>query len=214
MEPINLKSLNTPKEYHYLKSDNLVICNWNDGTISKKKAYKKLMKNRKCECKTPILNSDLQYLNFGKSLVCKCLKCMWEKRSLLVLMHFSLGLSKVQPENLKLFEAISSIKFSVGGFIGSKSFAYYFLGSSKDDFIFLDPHFVQPSVSGLDFHSFQSFKVNTIKEINKFSVSTCASVGFLLHSENDRKEFWLALKKLKEVFGEEFYFDFVEESSE
>lgn len=192
-------------------STSLVFCDWRDGIIVKKKLYKKLMKGAVCTCRTRTLNADLKFLSFSEKYTAKCLECMWRKKSILVTLHFSLGLSKPQPSLIRILDAFLATKGCVGGFIGSKSFAYYLMGMTRTNYLFLDPHFVQPTVRSIDDLHVATYQVQSIKEIAKADISPCVSLGFLLHNEEERKGFWGALRKMKKEFAEDFYFDFEEE---
>lgn len=189
----------------------LVFCDWRDGIINKKKLYKKLMKWAVCPCASPTRNADLKFLSFKPRYAARCLRCMWAGRSVLVTLHFSLGLSKPQPGMLLFLDALLATPGCVGGFVGSRSFAYYLLGSTAAHYLFLDPHFVQPLVKSPADPAVASYRLHSVKEIAKSDVSPCVSLGFLLHSEPDFRDFWAALKALRAAFPEDFYFDLTEE---
>ena len=193
-----------------MKRNTLAICNWNDGTISKKKMYKKLIKNKPCFCGKPVTSAYFEFNEFGKYDKGKCRVCMWKNTSLLILIHLTLGFSSPQQENLKLLDSLLSVKYSIGGFIGSKTFAYYLIGSTTTNLLFLDPHFVQNSDFYVNEESVKTYRFDSIKEINKMNVSTSVSLGFLVHSEKEQEEFWGTLKQLKNHLGDDFYLDILE----
>lgn len=194
--------------------DSLVVCHWKDGVLSKIKLYNKLLKNFKCNCigKRP-LNADLQFLNLKVPKDKRCLKCIWTNRSLLVTLSLTLGFSEPNPEYIEIMDELLRCKQFIGGFIGSGSFAYYLIGMTTDKYVFLDPHFVQSPVSSIDDPDVSTYKVQSIKETLKRQISTCVSLGFLLHNNNDLSDFYEQLMVMKEKYNDNFYFAIQENDS-
>lgn len=191
-----------------------MICHWKDGVLSKIKLYNKLLKNTKCDCLGKRqLNADLQFLNLKVPKDKRCLNCIWTKRSLLVTLSITLGFSEPNPDYLEIMDDLLRSKQFIGGFIGSGSFAYYAVGMTADKYVFLDPHFVQPIVTSIDDPEVTSYKVQSIKETPKKRISTCVSLGFLLHKNGDLIDFYERIILMREKYKDNFYFAIQENES-
>lgn len=193
--------------------NNLVHCIFQDQLISKNQVYQSLLdRSLTCQCKTPTVNWELQFFDFGKNVKpINCNKCLWKKTSLLVIMNTCIGFNKVQKEYLEILEEFLQLKGSVGGFMGSRSFGYYLIGSTANNFLFLDPHFVQTHATDFTNQSIKTFNVPSIKEINKFDISPFISFGCLLHNETDFNAFWEQLKDIHKRYPENHLFEFSSE---
>ena len=96
-------------------------------------------------------------------------------------------------EILKLFD----IETNIGIIGGRNSRAFYFIGKCEKNLIFLDPHYVQPTISLTSIKSIgfdESYRTNNIYYMPIKEMSPSFSIGFAI---KDMKSFKQFMKKIK-----------------
>lgn len=110
-----------------------------DGAVNTDKIYKQIF-NKKSIC-TCLVKNDRK-LKFYSSKFDHCLDCDFQK-DLVVVLFYRLGLHKPEPGALKVLGELVRLPFFSGGFGGKGNQAYFILGAVDNQYIYMDPHFVQ-----------------------------------------------------------------------
>ena len=107
----------------------------------------------------------------------------WVK-SVLVIVNTRLGLKSVDPSHLKSLKTSISMPQSVGMMGGSKHRAYYFVGFQGNEFIMLDPHFVQDSLDPHGDYSLHEheFRCRDASMVPGSALDPCVSLGFFIRN--------------------------------
>lgn len=117
----------------------------------------------------------------------------WPK-ALIIVISLRLGLAQIEPEYLHTLKTCFNYPQCVGILGGKPKFALYFVGYQSDQFIFLDPHYVQDVIGNYSELKSEE-KRNTYKylgEARKISIENldpCIGIGFVLRNGNDLKQF-------------------------
>ena len=106
------------------------------------------------------------------------------------------GLDELDRDIYDEVPKIFNIKTNIG-FIGGKgSRAYYFIGYCGDNLIFLDPHYIQPTIGLNQFgisYTHETYKPGNIYFMNVKDLSPSFTIGFAV---KDMKDFKLLMKDL------------------
>lgn len=110
-----------------------------DGVVYLDKIYEQIFTgNSKCTCK----QKNNLYLRFYMEKADYCIDCDFTK-PLVIVLFYRTGLYAAEPDSLESLNELIKLRFFNGGFCGKANQAYFILGSYKDHYIYLDPHFVQ-----------------------------------------------------------------------
>lgn len=197
--------LNTSEIEIYLSADGVIFCQ----EIAKK-LYNPSLPSL-CTCAQP--QTYKFPLNFGLKFPSLCPKCDFTK-TLIIFCFLRTGLYKSEPQNLAyLKELVKNDKFS-GGMIGKGNSAYYLVGISGNNFIYLDPHFVQNSKFESFEQLFGSYDVLKMRSIREDRLNVCVGVSFKICSFREYRELIGFFDCLKERFRDSFYLSFVKNDEE
>ena len=197
--------LNTNDIVIYLSADGVIFCK----EIAKKIYNPKIPSICNCKKKT----NYKFFLNFGIKIPNLCPKCDFSK-NLIIFCFLRTGLYKSEKENLNyLNELVKYNKFS-GGVIGKGNSAYYLIGTTGKDYIYLDPHFVQKTKFDNNEDLFKSYNVLSLRSIREDKLNVCVGISFKICSFQEYKELIGFFDELKEKYKDSFYLSFVKNEDE
>jgi len=113
------------------------------------------------------------------------------------LVFISIRTGEIDDEIINEILKIFDIETNIGIIGGRNSRAFYFIGKCEKNLIFLDPHYVQPTISlesikSVGFH--ESYRTNNIYYMPINEMSPSFSIGFAI---KDMKNFKKFMKKIK-----------------
>ena len=133
--------------------------------------------------------------------------------SLLLLILSQIGLDTPSPLYLPIVDELLKSPFSLGIAGGKPASALFLVGIQGERYFYLDPHFVQETVGGLDGRGGESYFCGNVRSINKKNISPSLCFGFYLRNLGEVRYFFYWLKNLSKIHGENFFLG-LEENSE
>ncbi|CAG9317304.1 unnamed protein product [Blepharisma stoltei] len=119
------------------------------------------------------------------------------KNSVLLIFPLMLGFKKIQPEYSETIKFFLSLPQTAGAIGGKPRSALYLVGYQGNSLLFLDPHFVQPSLTGIEelSSSIDSYHCDSPKLIPINSAESSISLCFYIKDELEFNKF---LDKIEE----------------
>lgn len=117
-----------------------------------------------------------------------------------------IGLEAPGLNYLEIVGKLMKSQYSVGMVGGKPSSALYFVGLHRDNFLFLDPHYVQSSanVENIDLLLDTFFCENT-KSMKTKNISPSLGLGFYFRNPLEIKNFYYFLKELSKNNEDSFF---------
>ncbi len=158
----------------------------------------------KCVKKIPKILSKFKYYT-SHEFTGKCIDCDFNK-TLVIYCFLRTGLYQPEQVNIEYVNALIKSEYFSGGLIGKKHSAYFLLGLSGENYIYLDPHFVQTGVYGPEW--FNTFQVKNFRTINCGEINTCVGLSFTVDSFKQFASLRAYFEELKETHIDSFYISF------
>ena len=119
-----------------------------------------------------------------------------------------LGLNKINKEYFFPILEFFKCPLNVGIIGGRPNKALYFVGTQKNELIYLDPHYVQQAVKNLDELTSQhlTYHCGTPKRMSLSKVDTTLAFGFLLKDQNDFRIFCDFMIEGQHVYNDDWPF--------
>lgn len=126
-----------------------------------------------------------------------------------------IGLDSPNPKYIEIVNEILRSPYSLGMVGGKPAAALYFVGLHNDKYLYLDPHYVQPSTSSSNIDSLlETFFCPHIKSINNINISPSLALGFYFRTPWDSRIFFNMLENLSKKYEEDFFLGLERNSGE
>lgn len=136
-----------------------------------------------------------------------CWICDFNK-TLHIFCFLRIGLAYPDKENLDYLKDIVKSKFFSGGLIGKNKSALFLIGMQNNNFIYLDPHFVQESEFKNISKHLNSFNCLNFRTIEDSKINPCLGISFTVWSFDDCLQLQSFLDKMKEKHRDSYYICF------
>ncbi len=124
----------------------------------------------------------------------------------------------LETPNLLYLDIVTKLMkspYSIGMIGGKPSSALYFVGLHRDNFLFLDPHYVQNSSNIDNIESLlDSYFCDNVKTMKTKNISPSLALGFYLRNSLEVKNFYYYLKELSKINEESFFLGLEKSSGE
>jgi len=126
-----------------------------------------------------------------------------------------IGLEVPSPNYLEIVCELMKNQNSLGMIGGKPSSALYFVGLHRDNFLFLDPHYVQNSsnVHNID-DLLDTYFCENIKSMKMKNISPSLALGFYFRNSWEVKNFYCFLKDLAKTHEDSFFLGLEKSSAE
>ncbi|EAR87942.2 peptidase family C54 protein (macronuclear) [Tetrahymena thermophila SB210] len=128
--------------------------------------------------------------------------------SMIVYIVCLIGLDTPQPEYLELAKKMMDFKYSLGLIGGKPKKALYFVGRIEDEFIYLDPHYVQEFSNEKNFQSSSQLETYFCKKFQTYpskNIDSSFSLMYYLKDLEQLEEFYQFMMGLKRDYNEHFF---------
>ena len=201
------------KEINNIFFDDLEIIHFECGTIKKQEIFDILCSEIVCDCNN---SNQINKLNKDDKKNSVCQNCFNEmitkneiqienilykddkkyifKKAGIIFISFRLGLEKIHPDYIKVIPKLfTNLHHNIGFVSGKENKAFYFIGLSGDELLYVDPHLNQTSVKS-DLSDIQSYSVKDIYLLNISEISSELTIGVLINSCEDLRIFFNDIK--------------------
>lgn len=126
-----------------------------------------------------------------------------------------IGLETPSQNYLEIVYELMKSPYSLGMVGGKPSSALYFVGLHKDNFLFLDPHYVQngSNIKNID-DLLDSYFCENIQSMKSKNISPSLAMGFYFRNSLEVKDFYYFLKGLSKNYEESFFLGLEKSSAE
>ncbi|KAM3127858.1 hypothetical protein pb186bvf_020048 [Paramecium bursaria] len=123
-----------------------------------------------------------------------------------------IGLEQPNPDYLDVLDQIMELKYFQGIVGGKPKKAFYIIGRIADQYIYLDPHYVQESTTQDEIiRNPNTFKCQDIQLIPRNNIDTSMGLAFYLRNPQELEDFWIQINNLKRQH-ENFFIGLADES--
>jgi cysteine protease ATG4 len=117
-----------------------------------------------------------------------------------------LGVQQPNPEYKPMFNEIIGLKQSIGLIGGKPGKALYLIGMDGNEYIYLDPHYVQPSSNRKNMESLmRTYFCDSYRTIKYESLDPSVGLGFYIGGIGDLQDFIMDMETLRKKFGKDFF---------
>ena len=215
------------KEINKVFFDELEIIHFECGTIKKKTILDILCSEIVCKCNN---NNQINTLNNDNKKNSFCDKCLNEmisnneinaedilynkdnkiyifKKAGIIFISFRLGLETIHPDYVKVIPYLfTNLHHNIGFVSGKENKAFYFIGLSGDELLYVDPHLNQTSIKS-DLSDIKSYCVKDIYLLQISEISSELTIGVLINSCDDLRIFFEDIKWFLYQFPDFIRFD-------
>ena len=215
------------KEINKVFFDELEIIHFECGTIKKKNILDTLCSEIVCKCNN---NNQINTLNNDNKKNSFCDKCLNEmisnneinaedilynkdnkiyifKKAGIIFISFRLGLETIHPDYVKVIPYLfTNLHHNIGFVSGKENKAFYFIGLSGDELLYVDPHLNQTSIKS-DLSDIKSYYVKDIYLLEISEISSELTIGVLINSCDDLRIFFEDIKWFLYQFPDFIRFD-------
>ena len=215
------------KEINKVFFDELEIIHFECGTIKKKTILDILCSEIVCKCNN---NNQINTLNNDNKKNSFCDKCLNEmisnneinaedilynkdnkiyifKKAGIIFISFRLGLETIHPDYVKVIPYLfTNLHHNIGFVSGKENKAFYFIGLSGDELLYVDPHLNQTSIKS-DLSDIKSYYVKDIYLLEISEISSELTIGVLINSCDDLRIFFEDIKWFLYQFPDFIRFD-------
>ncbi|EGR27474.1 peptidase family c54 protein, putative [Ichthyophthirius multifiliis] len=139
------------------------------------------------------------------NLICK--KCHQSDKSLLIFISCLTNTNKIS--NKKQQEVVISLlknQFSIGMIGGVPGKAYYFLGIIDNDFIYLDPHYIQEAHQNeKTVQNIDTYFCKFINRVSQKKLESSLAFGFYIKNLQELEQFYQDIKNLEYFYKDDFF---------
>jgi len=189
--------------------NDLEIVHFECGTIKKQKILDMLCSEIVCSCNYDI-NKLYKNENEKNSVCEKCFKEMILnneiqiddilynkenkkyifKKAGIIFISFRLGLNQIHPDYIPVIPYLfTHLHHNIGFVSGKENKAFYFIGLSGNELLYIDPHLNQTSVKS-DLSDIKSYYVKDIYLLNVSEISSELTIGVLINCCEDLRIFF------------------------
>lgn len=135
-----------------------------------------------------------------------CKSCKSIKKSLFYIIMIQIGLETPGIHYLEIVKKMLKNPLSIGMIGGRPSSALYFVGVHQDEFLYLDPHYVQNATnrSNID-HLLNTYFCDNIKTMKTQNISPSLALGFYFRNPFEAKSFYYFLQEMSKTYEENFF---------
>jgi cysteine protease ATG4 len=113
-----------------------------------------------------------------------------------------LGVHRPTAEYKPMLNEVISMKQSIGLIGGKPGKALYLVGMDGDEYIYLDPHYVQPSSNRKNMESLMgTYFCDSYRTIKYESLDPSIGLGFYINGIEDLQDFVLGMETIRKNFG-------------
>eukprot|EP01129_Flabellula_baltica_P013005 TRINITY_DN5972_c0_g1_i1.p1 TRINITY_DN5972_c0_g1~~TRINITY_DN5972_c0_g1_i1.p1 ORF type:complete len:357 (+),score=63.31 TRINITY_DN5972_c0_g1_i1:495-1565(+) len=110
---------------------------------------------------------------------------------LLILITTRMGLKTLNPLYIPHLKSLLESQYSIGFIGGKPKSSLYFIGYQDDDIIYLDPHFVQPTIRSHppSEEELATYRPQSPMKMPFTEIDPCLAAGFILHTKEEFFDF-------------------------
>lgn len=125
-----------------------------------------------------------------------------------------IGLETPGLNYLEIVKMFMKSPYSIGMVGGKPSSALYFVGLHQDDFLYLDPHYVQNSTNLKNIDALlDTYFCENIKTMKAQHISPSLALGFYFRNALEAKDFYYFLQKISKTNEDSFFLGLEKNSS-
>lgn len=107
-----------------------------------------------------------------------------------------LGLDHPEPQYLTILNEMMTWKWFRGLIGGKPQKALYFVGMKEDEYVYLDPHYVQNANEDISENK-NSYFCESFRRCKNTSIDPSLGISFFLDSLQDLNDFYQSIKAIK-----------------